>query len=213
MVNASAPVRLKGERLPYVSRGGLKLEAALRQFQLPVADSVCLDLGASTGGFADCLLQHGARRVHAFDVGRGQLDWKLAQDERVVVHDGFNVRRLTPSDVGEPVDIVTIDLAFISLRQVLPALRQFPAAQIVALVKPQFEATREEVGEGGIIRSAELQEEILQRVKSFAWAEGFEVLGELPSPIPGQKGNREFLVLLRLRKGFGSDTYTRTNTD
>ena len=213
MVNTQAPVRIKGERLPYVSRGGLKLEAALRHFQLSVQDSVCMDLGASTGGFTDCLLQHGARRVHAFDVGRGQLDWKLAQDQRVVVHDNFNVRRLTPSDVGEPVDLITIDLAFISLRQVLPALRQFPAAQIVALVKPQFEAAREEVGEGGIIRSPELQEEILERVKTFACAEGFEILGDVPSPIAGQKGNREFLILLRVGKGFGSDTDTRTNTD
>lgn len=197
MVNPQAAVRIKGEQLPYVSRGGLKLEAALHHFQLSVENCVCLDLGASTGGFTDCLLQHGARRVHAFDVGRGQLDWKLAQDERVVIHDDFNVRRLTPSDVGEAVDLVTVDLAFISLRRVLPALRQFPTARIVALVKPQFEADREEVGEGGVIRSPELQEEVLERVKAAARAEGFEVLGAISSPIPGQKGNREFLMLLR----------------
>jgi 23S rRNA (cytidine1920-2'-O)/16S rRNA (cytidine1409-2'-O)-methyltransferase len=201
LVERDAVVRIKGERRRYVSRGGLKLEAALDSFQLSVRDFVCLDLGASTGGFTDCLLQHGARRVHAFDVGRGQLDWKLAQDTRVIVHDEFNVRRLGPSDVGEPVDLITIDVSFISLRQILPALRAFPSARVIALVKPQFEAAREEVNPGGVIRSAGLQEEILERVKRFASEEGFEVLGETPSPIPGQKGNREFLLLLRLREG------------
>jgi 23S rRNA (cytidine1920-2'-O)/16S rRNA (cytidine1409-2'-O)-methyltransferase len=196
-VDPAAPVRIKDENLPYVSRGGLKLEAALREFGLSVAGFVCADLGASTGGFTDCLLAHGARRVHAFDVGKGQLAWKLRQDPRVVVHDEFNVRYLTPGDVGEPLDLITVDLSFISLTRILPALRAFAPVLIVALVKPQFEAKREEVGPGGLIESPELQEEILGRIKAFAAREGFEILGDIPSPIPGQKGNREFLLLLR----------------
>ncbi|MFB3902935.1 MAG: TlyA family RNA methyltransferase [Acidobacteriota bacterium] len=197
LVDQEVEIKIKGEHQAYVSRGGLKLEAALREFQIQVNGKICADLGASTGGFTDCLLKHGAARVHAFDVGKGQLDWRLRQDPRVVVHDDFNVRNLTPSDVGEPVDLMTLDLSFISLTRVLPALRAFSAVEIVALVKPQFEARREEVGPGGIIRSPELQAEIVGRVKSFAAGAGFELLGETPSPIPGQKGNREFLLRLK----------------
>ncbi|RPJ86390.1 MAG: TlyA family RNA methyltransferase [Acidobacteria bacterium] len=197
LVDNEAEIRIKGGRQEYVSRGGLKLEAALREFHVPVTGKVCADLGASTGGFTDCLLKHGAARVHAFDVGKGLLDWRLRQDPRVVVHDEFNVRRLTPGDVGEPVDLITLDLSFISLTKVLPALRAFAPVLMIALVKPQFEATREEVGAGGIIRQPELQAEIVRRVKRFAADEGFELSGETPSPIPGQKGNREFLILLR----------------
>jgi len=135
--------------------------------------------------------------VHAFDVGKGQLDWRLRQDPRIVIHDQFNVRYLKPEDVGERLDLITLDLSFISLTKVLPALRPFAPALIVALVKPQFEAERGEVGPGGIIQSPELQVEILERVKAFALKEGFEILGETPSPIAGQKGNREFLLLMR----------------
>ncbi len=197
LVDDQAEIRIKGERQAYVSRGGLKLEAALREFHLPLTGKICADLGASTGGFTDCLLQHGAARVHAFDVGKGQLDWRLRQDPRVIVHDAFNVRHLTPADVGEAVGLITLDLSFISLTKVLPALRAFAPVLIIALVKPQFEAEREEVGRGGIIQSSELQTEIVGRVKAFARQGGFEVLGETPSPIPGQKGNREFLILLK----------------
>ncbi len=197
LVDNQAEIRIKGERQAYVSRGGLKLEAALRAFHVPVMEKICADLGASTGGFTDCLLKHGAARVHAFDVGRGQLDWRLRQDPRIVVHDDFNVRYLTPADVGEPVDVITLDLSFISLTKVLPALRAFAPVLIVALVKPQFEAEREEVGPGGIIQSPELQAEIVGRIKRSAVDAGFALLGETPSPIPGQKGNREFLILLR----------------
>jgi len=197
LVDDAAEIRIKGERLAYVSRGGLKLEAALREFHVPVAGKICADLGASTGGFTDCLLKHGAARVHAFDVGKGQLDWRLRQDPRVVVHDDFNARYLRPNDVEEPVDLITLDLSFISLTKVLPALRAFARVLIIALVKPQFEAERGEVGSGGVIQSPELQAEIVGRVKRFAVAGGFQLLGETPSPIPGQKGNREFLLLLR----------------
>jgi 23S rRNA (cytidine1920-2'-O)/16S rRNA (cytidine1409-2'-O)-methyltransferase len=197
LVDSRAQIRIKGERVAYASRGGLKLEAALREFHVPVTEKICADLGASTGGFTDCLLKHGATRVHAFDVGKGQLDWRLRQDPRVVVHDDFNVRRLRPEDVGEPLDLITLDLSFISLTKVLPALRAFAPVLIVALVKPQFEAERNEVGAGGIIQSPELQGEIVGRVKAFALRLGFELLGETPSPIAGQKGNREFLILLR----------------
>jgi 23S rRNA (cytidine1920-2'-O)/16S rRNA (cytidine1409-2'-O)-methyltransferase len=198
LVDPHAPVRLKRAKSAYVSRGGLKLEAALQGFGLSVRDSVCLDLGASTGGFTDCLLQHGARRVHAFDVGKGQIDWKLRTDTRVVVHDDFNVRYLEVSHVSEPVDLITLDLSFISLRKVLPALKPFAPVSLIALVKPQFEAERSEVGPGGLIESEELQLEILARVQEFAVNQGFRCLGAMESPILGQKGNREFLLCLRL---------------
>jgi 23S rRNA (cytidine1920-2'-O)/16S rRNA (cytidine1409-2'-O)-methyltransferase len=197
LVDNEAEIRIKGEQLAYVSRGGLKLEAALREFHVSVTGKICADLGASTGGFTDCLLKHGAARVHAFDVGKGQLDWRLRQDPRVMVHDDFNVRYMAPGDVGEPIDLITLDLSFISLTKVLPALRAFGPVQIIALVKPQFEAERHEVGPGGIIDSPELQTEIVDRVKRVAIDAGFGVLGETPSPIAGQKGNREFLLLLR----------------
>ncbi len=197
LVDSEAEIRIKDERLAFVSRGGLKLEAALREFHVLVTEKICADLGASTGGFTDCLLKHGAARVHAFDVGKGQLDWRLRQDPRVIVHDDFNVRYLMPGDVGEPVHLITLDLSFISLTKVLPALRAFAPVLILALVKPQFEARRGEVAAGGVIRSPELQAEIVGRVKRFAVDAGFELLGETPSPIPGQKGNREFLLMLR----------------
>ncbi len=197
LVDSEAEIRIKDERLAYVSRGGVKLEAALREFHVLVTEKICADLGASTGGFTDCLLKHGAARVHAFDVGKGQLDWRLRQDPRVIVHDDVNVRYLTPGDVGEPVDLITLDLSFISLTKVLPALRAFAPVMLIALVKPQFEAERGEVDAGGVIQSPELQAEIVGRVKHFAVDAGFELLGETPSPIPGQKGNREFLILLK----------------
>ncbi|MDA2929413.1 TlyA family RNA methyltransferase [Acidobacteria bacterium AH-259-O06] len=194
LLDPSSEFRIKSREHRYVSRGGLKLEAALRQFAVQVRRKVCLDLGASTGGFTDCLLQHGARRVYAFDVGRGQLDWKLRQDPRVVVRESTNVRYLSPSMVDDPVDLITVDLAFISLRLVLPRLKQFPSSQIIALVKPQFEAARKEVGAGGIIESEKLQKEIVQRLKEFAAKEGFAVLGETASTLRGQKGNQEYFL-------------------
>lgn len=197
-VDSSASIRVKKPRLRYVSRGGLKLEYALRELKVQVQGCVCLDLGASTGGFTDCLLQHGARRVYAFDVGRGQLAWKLQQDPRVVRRDSVNVRYLEPAMVGEPVDLVTVDLSFISLRQILPALHAFAGVRILALVKPQFEALPQEVGKGGVIRSERQRDEIVSRVEEFASRRGFHLLGRCPSPVPGQKGNREVFLYLQV---------------
>lgn len=197
LIDATADVRLHG--LPrFVSRGGLKLEAALKTFEIDVTDRVCVDLGASTGGFTDCLLQRGARRVYAFDVGRGQLDWSLRRDPRVIVREGINVRHLVPSDVGETVDLIVADLAFISLALILPVLKAFSDAQAVLLVKPQFEARPEEVGRGGIVRSAQKREEIVGRVRGSAERLGFEVRASALSPVRGQKGNREYFLWLAL---------------
>lgn len=189
-------IEIRSKRDKYVSRGGLKLEAALRHFQIDVDGRICLDLGASTGGFSDCLLQHGAAKVYAFDVGRGLLDWKLRQDSRVVVRESTNVRYLTASMVEDPVDLVAMDLAFISLRLILPQVKKLSSNCVLALVKPQFEAHRQEVGKRGIIRSVQLQREIVKRVKDFAVQKGFTLLGDMPSPILGQKGNREYFLYL-----------------
>ena len=205
LVTRDAEIRLTDRPQKYVSRGGLKLEAALEYFSLNVKGTVCLDLGASTGGFTDCLLQHGAGRVYAADVGKGLLDWKLQQDPRVVVRDGCNVRYLSPGDLDEPIDLVTGELSFISLRLVLPALRKLGVPLLLLLVKPQFEAERDEVEPGGLIRSEEKRQEIVERVRKSAEALGYSCLGMTPSPITGQKGNREFFLLLTgSRKGCGS---------
>ncbi len=198
---AFVPADARFEIMPrarYVSRGGQKLEAALAGSGVDPQGKVCLDLGASTGGFTDCLLQHGARRVYAFDVGRGQLDWKLRQDPRVVVREQVNVRFLSPEQLEEKPDLVAIDLSFISLRLVLPRLAQFGRVEILALVKPQFEAEKEEVERGGVIRDSELRRRIVDRVKAFASELGFTVQKEIPSPIAGAKGNREAFLWLRL---------------
>ena len=196
LINSASEIRTKGTEQPYVSRAGFKLEAALRQFAIQVQGKVCVDLGASTGGFTDCLLQQGAEKVYAFDVGRGQLHWDLQQDARVVVRDSINVRHLTRAMVDDPVDLITVDLAFISLRLIFPRLKQFPSAQIIALVKPQFEARREEVPVGGIIDDKELQHDIVARVKDFAVSEGLNLLGETASALEGRKGNQEYFLYL-----------------
>ncbi|WP_246189597.1 TlyA family RNA methyltransferase [Methylacidimicrobium cyclopophantes] len=180
----------------YVGRGAHKLEAALRFFSLDPTGLVCLDVGASTGGFTDCLLQQGARRVIALDVGRGQLHWKLRQDPRVVVREGINARRLRLEDVGELVDLATVDVSFISLRLVLPALFPLvrPEGWHIALIKPQFEAGRAEVGKGGIVRDPRVRDRVVQDLRR--WVREFpriEDRGVLPSPILGGSGNQEFL--------------------
>ncbi len=197
LINTASEIRIKRTDQPYVSRAGFKLEVALRQFAIQVQGKVCVDLGASTGGFTDCLLQQGAEKVYAFDVGRGQLHWDLQQDARVVVRDSINVRRLTQAMVDDPVDLITVDLAFISLRLIFPCLKQFPSAEIIALVKPQFEARREEVPAGGILHDKELQEEIVDRVKGFAASEGFHLIGETASALEGRKGNQEYFLYLK----------------
>ncbi|WP_018291064.1 TlyA family RNA methyltransferase [Verrucomicrobium sp. 3C] len=199
MVDREAPLLLE-EPDRYVSRGGHKLEAGLSHFSLDPAGWVCLDVGASTGGFTDCLLQRGARRVIALDVGRGQLHWKLRQDPRVLVREKINARRLRPEDLGEPVDLATADVAFISLRLILPALFPLvrPGGWIVALIKPQFEAGRTEVGRGGIVRDPAVRQRVVADLGDWvkAWAE-IEDRGVLPSPILGGSGNQEFLWGLR----------------
>ena len=203
-LNPCSAIRLKTEPQKYVSRGGLKLEAALHQLGVQVQRKVCLDLGASTGGFTDCLLQHQARKVYAFDVGRGQLHWKLQLDPRVVVRDAINVRYLETSMVEDKIDLITVDLSFISLRLVLPSLKPF-SAEILALVKPQFEARQREVKPGGVIEDVDLQKRIVGRVKDFTREEEFLILGELASPVVGQKGNQEYFLLIGSRKlGTGS---------
>ncbi len=185
----------------YVSRGGLKLEGALASSGADAGGKICLDLGSSTGGFTDCLLQRGARRVYAFDVGQGQLDWKLRQDPRVVVREKVNVRHLHPDQLEEAPDLVAIDLSFISLRLILPPLKRFGPLEILALVKPQFEAEREEVEPGGVIRDPQVRQRVVERVVAFARECGFEVVQEIPSPVPGAKGNREVFLFLRWRGG------------
>jgi 23S rRNA (cytidine1920-2'-O)/16S rRNA (cytidine1409-2'-O)-methyltransferase len=184
---------------PYVSRGGGKLEAALDGFQIDVRDQVCLDIGASTGGFTDCLLQRGAAKVYAVDVGSGQLDWKLRNDPRVVVKEGLNARYLRPEDLGEPVGLAVCDVSFISATLIVPAMAAAlrPHGDLVILVKPQFEVGRGQVGKGGIVRDPELHAAACRRVEDAVRALGFSTR-ILASPILGTEGNKEFLLHGRL---------------
>jgi 23S rRNA (cytidine1920-2'-O)/16S rRNA (cytidine1409-2'-O)-methyltransferase len=199
-VEETAEIRLTSSPSKYVSRGGFKLEGALKALELRVTGFVCLDLGASTGGFTDCLLQAGAQKVFAFDVGTGLLNWRIQQDPRVIVRDRYNVRHLTPAEVGQPVDLIVGDLSFISVKQILQPLRAFEDSSLLLLIKPQFEAERDEVEKGGLISDSAKQLEILERVKNSVKKEGYEILGELPSPILGRKGNQEFFLYLKHAK-------------
>lgn len=206
LVARDAGIRLKGTGLPYVSRGGLKLEKALDEFSIDVGGLCALDVGASTGGFTDCLLQRGVRRVFAVDVGYGQLAWKLRQDERVVCLERTNIRYLEPSLLAEVPDLAVIDASFISLDKVLPnTLRLISGTGgIVALIKPQFEVGRGGVGKGGVVRDPLKHREVVDAVRVLAEGLGLEVLGVVESPILGPKGNREFLIHLKrtgLQKG------------
>ena len=198
-VESTAEIRLKSAPLPYVSRGGLKLEKALQVFAPDIHDWVCLDIGASTGGFTDCLLQRGAARVYTIDVGHNQLDWKLRSDPRVIVKEGVNARSLTQDDVPHEVSLVTLDVAFISVRLILPALPPFldRPADIVVLVKPQFEAGREEVGPGGLVTDPTVHAAVVGSVTASAEALGFTRRGMVPSAITGATGNQEFFLHLR----------------
>ena len=201
LVGANDPLRLLGTGTRFVSRGGLKLEAALASFGISVAGKVCLDVGASTGGFTDCLLQHGAACVYAVDVGAGQLDWRLRSDPRVRLREKLNARRLAPEDICEGVDFVSVDVSFISVTLILPRL---PAllkedGHAVVLVKPQFEVGRGQVGKGGIVRDPQLHSAAVEKVAAAAKSAGMVVAGQMPSPIPGSEGNQEFLLVLRHR--------------
>ena len=196
-IAADAPLAVKGQDHPWVSRGGLKLEKALDQFAIDPAGLVCLDVGASTGGFTDVLLSRGAARVYAVDVGRGQLAWKLRQDPRVVVLERTNARRLTAAQVPEPVALVVCDASFIGLETVLaaPLALTAPGARLVALIKPQFEVGRARLGKGGVVRDPALHDEVCRRIS--AWLDslpGWRVLGLAESPIRGPEGNKEFLI-------------------
>jgi 23S rRNA (cytidine1920-2'-O)/16S rRNA (cytidine1409-2'-O)-methyltransferase len=182
----------------FVGRGGIKLQAALEHFAVDPVGMVCLDVGASTGGFTDCLLQNGAAKVHAVDVGHGQFDWKLRNDPRVVVYEGLNARHLTREQIGEPVDLAVCDVSFISVTLILPAIAPIltPSGQMIVLVKPQFEAGRDQVGKGGIVRDPEVQQAACDRVSSAVETLGFR-WSTIDSPIPGAEGNREILLHAR----------------
>ena len=195
-VAEDASVEVRGHALRYVSRGGLKLEKAMQTFPITLEGKVCADIGASTGGFTDCMLQNGAAKVYAVDVGYGQLDWKLRQDPRVVCMEKTNIRYVTPEDLGEPVDFSSIDVSFISLTKVLGAIRAYLTddGEIVALIKPQFEAGREKVGKKGVVRDKAVHEEVIERIITFALENGFSVHHLEYSPIKGPEGNIEYLV-------------------
>jgi 23S rRNA (cytidine1920-2'-O)/16S rRNA (cytidine1409-2'-O)-methyltransferase len=207
LVPGDAAVAVTGAEHPYVGRGGLKLAGALEAFGIDPAGWTALDVGASTGGFTDCLLRRGAARVYALDVGEGQLDWSLRRDPRVVVMEGINARHLEERDLPERVDLAVVDVSFISLRLVLPALTPHlkPAAEVLALVKPQFEVGRGRVGRGGIVRDPRLHLEALRAAARAAESAGLSVCGACASPITGMEGNREFFLrLAAARPGLGA---------
>ena len=194
-------IEVRGAVCPYVSRGGLKLEKALRDFGVDVTGFVCSDSGASTGGFTDCLLQQGASKVFAIDVGYGQLDWKIRSDPRVVVMERTNVRYVTPEQLGEPLDLSVIDVSFISLSIVLPVIKTFlkpVSGQVLCLIKPQFEAGKEKVGKKGVVREPETHKEVLDNFVALADSLNFKILGLTFSPVKGPEGNIEFLGHLSL---------------
>lgn len=189
-------IEVKGKPIPYVSRGGLKLERALQDFPITLTDSVCMDIGASTGGFTDCMLQNGAGKVYAIDVGHGQLDWKLRCDERVVCMEKTNFRYVTDEQIPEPIDFASVDVSFISLTKILPPARALLRMQgeMVCLIKPQFEAGREKVGKKGVVRDQKVHVEVVRSVTDYAEKIGFSVKGLTYSPIKGPEGNIEYLM-------------------
>ena len=191
-------IEVRGQTLRYVSRGGLKLEKALSSFPISLGGKVCMDIGASTGGFTDCMLQNGAAKVYSIDVGHGQLDQKLRNDRRVVYMEGFNVRYLTPKDLPDRPDFASVDVSFISLTMVLgPAVSVLSdKGEMVALIKPQFEAGRDKVGKKGVVRSHSVHEEVIRKIRDLAQASGLTVRGLTYSPIKGPEGNIEYLIWL-----------------
>lgn len=197
-VDENADIVIK-EDLPYVSRGGVKLEGALNNFNIDVNGLVVMDVGASTGGFTDCLLKRGAKKIFAVDVGKGLLDWKLRNDERVKVIEEKNIRHLKFDDIGELVDMAAIDVSFISLKKVIPNVINFikKDCTILALIKPQFEVGKGMVGKGGIVRDIEKQQSVIEDIKEFSISLGLDVKGVCESPIKGTKGNREFWIWLK----------------
>ena len=188
LVQPKDRIEVRGEKMPFVSRGGYKLDKAVKSFGFSLKDCVCMDIGASTGGFTDCMLQNGAKKVFAVDVGYGQLAWKLRTDERVVNMERTNFRYLTPEDVGEELDFASVDVSFISLKIILPVL---------CLIKPQFEAGRDKVGKKGVVREPEVHEEVVKTITDFAFQTGFSVLALDFSPIKGPEGNIEYLMYIK----------------
>ena len=205
-------IEVRSTACPYVSRGGLKLEKALRDFGVKPEGYVCSDSGASTGGFTDCLLQQGAKKVFAIDVGYGQLDWKIRSDPRVVVMERTNVRYVTPEQLGEPLDLSVVDVSFISLKIVLPVIKTFlkPTGQVLCLIKPQFEAGKEKVGKKGVVRDPAIHKEVLDSFVALANELEFKILGLTFSPVKGPEGNIEFLAHLSLDDvaGIAPDTFS-----
>lgn len=204
MFPVEAGIEVRGSSLKYVSRGGLKLEKAVEKFKICLDGKVCMDVGASTGGFTDCMLQNGAAKVYAVDVGRGQLDWGLRSDPRVVCMEKTNIRYVLPEQIGEPLEFVSVDVSFISLTKVLPSVirMMLPHAQAVCLIKPQFEAGREKVGKKGVVRDPAVHRDVIGQIVSFAAEQGFAPLALEFSPIRGPEGNIEYLLhLQKLREG------------
>lgn len=193
-----AQIRIKGTPMKYVSRGGYKLEKAMEHWHVPLQDKLCMDVGSSTGGFTDCMLQNGAVKVYAIDVGTNQLAWKLRQDERVVSMEKTNIRYVTPEDIADPIDFSSIDVAFISLTKVLIPVWNLlkNGGRVVCLVKPQFEAGREKVGKKGVVRDKKVHEEVVCHIMTYALSMGFEILGLSYSPIKGPEGNIEYLLYI-----------------
>ena len=201
MFDPSVSIEVRGNTLKYVSRGGLKLEKAMQHFDISLKDCICMDIGASTGGFTDCMLQSGAKKVYAVDVGYGQFAWKLRTDERVVCMEKTNIRYVTPQDIADQLDFASVDVSFISLTKILVPARELLTenGEMVCLIKPQFEAGREKVGKKGVVRDSAVHKEVIHKVIEFASSEGFRVLNLEYSPIKGPEGNIEYLV--HLQKG------------
>ena len=208
MFPETVKIEVRGNTLPYVSRGGLKLEKAMKNFDVTLDSKVCMDVGASTGGFTDCMLQNGAVKVYSIDVGYGQLAWKLRNDERVVNLERTNMRKVTREQVPDEIDFFSVDVSFISLKLILPVARQLMAenAQAVCLIKPQFEAGREKVGKKGVVRDPAVHIEVVQNIFNFCLENGFDVLNLDYSPIKGPEGNIEYLI--HLRKSDDPKSYT-----
>ena len=206
-VATDARLRIKGTVMPYVGRGGYKLEKAIREFSIDMKGVVMADIGASTGGFTDCALQNGAAKVYAIDVGYNQLDWKLRQDPRVVNLEKTNIKDVTLATLGEPVDVIATDISFISVLKIMPAARDIlkPEGVMAILIKPQFEAGREKVGKGGIVREPETHAEVIQSVCEGAAESGFATVGLTWSPIKGGSGNIEFLAFLKRAETAGAE--------
>lgn len=198
-------IEVRGSQIPYVSRGGLKLEKALKVFPLDLHDKICCDFGASTGGFTDCMLMNGAKKVYAYDVGYGQLAWKLRTDERVINRERTNVRYLKPED-GEPADFISVDVSFISLSLILPVVKSFlkPMGEAVCLIKPQFEAGKDKVGKKGVVRDVAVHKEVIGSVISLCKANDLSVKGLDFSPVKGPEGNIEYLIYLKNEENFDS---------